>query len=101
MVPEALGPVVRPPTLDEERRLWRAGFDLVAGVDEVGRGQDRSASEWPLFRPGPPSARSQESFEIPSWCPSGEGNRCSTRSRRGARTGRSGTPPLANAIASA
>src|SRR3990172_10358025 len=29
-------PVV--PTLHEERRLWRQGFDLVAGVDEVGRG---------------------------------------------------------------
>ena len=29
-------PVV--PTLSEERHLWRQGFDLVAGMDEVGRG---------------------------------------------------------------
>lgn len=26
------------PTLDMERKLWRAGFSLVCGVDEVGRG---------------------------------------------------------------
>lgn len=26
------------PTLDEERRLWRAGYCCVAGVDEAGRG---------------------------------------------------------------
>src|SRR4030042_6180633 len=27
-----------PPSLSEERSLWRQGVDLVAGVDEVGRG---------------------------------------------------------------
>jgi ribonuclease HII len=26
------------PTLDEEQRLWRAGYQAVAGVDEAGRG---------------------------------------------------------------
>ena len=28
----------RPPRLGSERRLWREGFQLVAGIDEVGRG---------------------------------------------------------------
>ncbi|KKL10003.1 hypothetical protein LCGC14_2560210, partial [marine sediment metagenome] len=34
-----MGDVMRSaPSLDEERSLWRQGLDLVAGVDEVGRG---------------------------------------------------------------
>ena len=28
----------RPPGLRRERRLWEDGFQVVAGVDEVGRG---------------------------------------------------------------
>jgi ribonuclease HII len=31
-------PVVRGPTLDEERELWQNGYRFVAGLDEVGRG---------------------------------------------------------------
>src|SRR5579862_5329549 len=32
------GPSSAPPRLTDERRLWREGYGLVAGVDEVGRG---------------------------------------------------------------
>lgn len=38
MVPKAIGLTRRPPTQDEELRLNAQGFQMVAGIDEVGRG---------------------------------------------------------------
>lgn len=37
MAPPRATSILRP-SFDEERRLWREGFRLIAGVDEVGRG---------------------------------------------------------------
>jgi len=54
------------PTLEQERRLWRAGHEVVAGLDEVGRGAWAGplTVAWPCCAPG--SASCPSGCETPS-----------------------------------
>lgn len=80
------GVAVRRPTLDVERKLWRAGHRWVAGIDEVGRGawagplsvgvavvhegvRARSMPPWLRDSKALPEDRREGAFgDIAAWC---------------------------------